>query len=169
MMQIREAKQGSSFGEMFLYFGCREPKVDDLYIDEIRRLKDERVITDFHIAYSRKTDKKVIELISLNKNLKFLIINFVLSNIKVYVQDLIGMNSEKIYKAIDKDKGHFYICGEITMAAQVIEALESILKTMGVKDPKEFISNLKDEHRFHEDIFGNNDQHNSVSSQNLGA
>ena len=44
-MQIREAKQGSSFGEMFLYFGCREPKVDDLYIDEIRRLKDERVIT----------------------------------------------------------------------------------------------------------------------------
>ena len=44
-MQIREAKQGSSFGEMFLYFGCREPNVDDLYIDEIRRLKDERIIT----------------------------------------------------------------------------------------------------------------------------
>ena len=70
---------------------------------------------------------------------------------------------------IGQDHGHLYICGEITMASQVIEALESILRSMNIQDPKEFISKLKEDHRLHEDIFGNNDQHNSISNQNPGA
>ncbi len=62
IMQMREASPNTSFGEMVLYFGCREPNVDDLYIDEIRRLKDEKVLTNFHIAYSRQTERQVLIL-----------------------------------------------------------------------------------------------------------
>ena len=49
------------------------------------------------------------------------------------------MNSAEIFQAIGPNKGHLYICGEIRMAAQVIETLESILKQLGVEEPKEFI------------------------------
>ena len=79
------------------------------------------------------------------------------------------MNSAEIFQAIGQNKGHLYICGEIRMAAQVIETLESILKQLGVNDPKEFISSLKEDRRFHEDIFGNNEQHKSVSNENPGS
>ena len=59
MMQMRENGY-SSFGEMYLYFGCRQQNVDDLYKNEIKQLINEKVISTCYTAYSREPYKKKV-------------------------------------------------------------------------------------------------------------
>ncbi len=65
---------------------------------------------------------------------------------------------KEIYEAVFKKNGHFYVCGEVQMAADVTQTLELILQVlndMDVEQSKECIIQLKEDQRFHEDIFGN--------------
>lgn len=51
------------WGPMILYFGCRQPDVDELYKDEIDQLINENVLTAYYPAYSRKPDTKKVKKI----------------------------------------------------------------------------------------------------------
>jgi nitric-oxide synthase len=54
--------------------------------------------------------------------------------------------------------GHFYICGDVRMAAEVTNRLELALtkqKNMTIGQAKNYINEMKENLRFHEDIFGN--------------
>jgi sulfite reductase alpha subunit-like flavoprotein len=51
---------GNEWGDMILYFGCRDPKHDDLYRNEINELLKEKVITSLYSAYSREPNKKKV-------------------------------------------------------------------------------------------------------------
>ena len=42
------------WGDMLLFFGCRNPHLDDIYRDETEKAKQIRVITDVATAYSRQ-------------------------------------------------------------------------------------------------------------------
>jgi sulfite reductase alpha subunit-like flavoprotein len=64
---------GNKWGEMFLYFGCRYSKLDELYSDEIEQLVNDDVITSSHSAFSREVGRKKVSLI------KFLLFYFELS------------------------------------------------------------------------------------------
>ena len=62
------------------------------------------------------------------------------------MQHLIKQNGSKIYKQICKSGGYFYICGDITMAEDVQDALEAILKEHGKmtdRDVKHYIDTMK--------------------------
>ena len=59
MIQMRENGQ-SGFGEMYLYFGCRQQNVDDLYKNEIKQLINEKVISTCYTAFSREPYKKKV-------------------------------------------------------------------------------------------------------------
>ena len=39
---------------MYLYFGCRQNDVDNIYRDELSQMKMEKVLTDYFIALSRE-------------------------------------------------------------------------------------------------------------------
>lgn len=68
MMQIPTGLNNKGWGEVVLYFGCRQSKLDELYINEIEELIKENVISSYNPAYSREPNlKKVFKL--LNKNL----------------------------------------------------------------------------------------------------
>ena len=47
-------------GEMVLYFGCRQSKIDELYREEIEQMVKENVITSYYTAYSREANCKKV-------------------------------------------------------------------------------------------------------------
>ena len=72
---------------------------------------------------------------------------------KAYVQHLMAENSKEIYEAVFQKNGHFYVCGEVQMAADVTQTLELILQTlncMTVEQSKECVLQLKEDQRFHD-------------------
>lgn len=54
------------FGEMILYFGCRNAKTDDIYKDDLRKALTDHVLTHVQTAYSRQENKAKVILISCN-------------------------------------------------------------------------------------------------------
>ena len=75
---------------------------------------------------------------------------------------------KEIYEAVFKRNGHFYVCGEVQMATDVIQTLELILQSLDNMDfvqSKECIIQLKKDQRFHQDIFGNTIKHPSILPQ----
>jgi nitric-oxide synthase len=161
MSQDPDGVNGKGWGTMTLYFGCRQRVVDELYKNEIDQLTKESVINAVYFAYSRESGVR-----------------------KTYVQEMLLQNIKAVCDDIMARSGHFYICGDVRMAAGVTSAFENglckyynmtndqakdyILK-MKVRLTTYFIDEtiiescclifysiiLKEEMRFHEDIFGN--------------
>ena len=70
----------------------------------------------------------------------------------------------EVCEVIYNKQGHFYICGDVRMAAEVTNKLELALikqKNMSLNQAKQYINEMKENLRFHEDIFGN-----SISNTN---
>ncbi|XP_064619550.1 nitric oxide synthase, salivary gland-like [Lineus longissimus] len=130
----KSRKSGEDCGDGILYFGCRQDKVDNIYRDEIANLIKNGHLKQAHIALSREPDKP-----------------------KTYVQDLLEKTGEDVYELLNEKRGHFYVCGDVAMAANVMKTLEDIVVKEGNMDRNEaqsFINNLKELGRLHEDIFG---------------
>jgi len=53
------------------------------------------------------------------------------------------MASQSVYKQIIKEGGHFYVCGDVSMAEDVCGTLKEILRDNGHTDPDSEIFNLK--------------------------
>ncbi|XP_041456933.1 nitric oxide synthase, brain-like isoform X3 [Lytechinus variegatus] len=130
-----EAEDGRKIlGDITLIFGCRGSKVDDIYQEEKAMATKERAIINNLTAYSREPNKK-----------------------KVYVQDMMQQHGKMIYETICKSGGHFYVCGDVSMAADVGSRLELILaeqSDMSQEEAHDFVAKMKDTNRYHEDIFG---------------
>ncbi|XP_030075624.1 nitric oxide synthase 1 [Microcaecilia unicolor] len=120
---------------MILVFGCRESKIDHIYKEETILAKNKGVFKELYTAYSREPDKP-----------------------KKYVQDVLREQlAEMTYKALKEQGGHVYVCGDVTMAGDVLKSIQHIMKQQGsltVEDSSFFISRLRDDNRYHEDIFG---------------
>ncbi|RWS27093.1 nitric oxide synthase: salivary gland-like protein [Leptotrombidium deliense] len=124
------ATEKDNFGKMSLFFGCRVPEMR-LYADELQNMKDEGVLNDVFFAYSRVPNQP-----------------------KNYVQDVMKNVSREVFRQIVHEKGHFYICGDVSMAKDVYKTLKHILEENGIKDTEATLMRLKEEMRYHEDIFG---------------
>lgn len=70
MMQVPTGLNNRGWGELVLYFGCRQSKVDELYKNEIDELLRERVLTSYYGAYSREPSTRKVYLI---KSFEFLL------------------------------------------------------------------------------------------------
>ena len=88
------------------------------------------------------------------------------------MQDLVKENGKEIFDLVFNKNGHVYVCGEVKMADCVTSELEHILRNEGklsFKESKELILKLKEDHRYHEDVFGNNSKFVKVNLENYGA
>ncbi|KAG8146231.1 hypothetical protein E2320_012603 [Naja naja] len=100
---------------MTLVFGCRQSKIDHIYKEETLLAKSSGVFKELFTAYSREPEKP-----------------------KKYVQDILQEQlASSVYKALKEKGGHVYVCGDVTMAGDVLKTIQSI-----------------DDNRYHEDIFG---------------
>ncbi|XP_019773235.2 nitric oxide synthase, salivary gland isoform X4 [Dendroctonus ponderosae] len=128
--QLRAKNQ---IGKIWLFFGCRTKEMD-LYREEKEEMSDANVLDRVFLALSRE------------KHLK-----------KTYVQDLALEEAAEIYKLLVIQEGHFYVCGDCTMAEHVYQTLKKIIQKYGGMNEHEvqsFLLSLRDQNRYHEDIFG---------------
>uniref|UniRef100_A0A8C5TKU7 Nitric oxide synthase n=1 Tax=Malurus cyaneus samueli TaxID=2593467 RepID=A0A8C5TKU7_9PASS len=122
-------------GDMTLLFGCRQPELDHIYREEVEEMKRKGVLKNVYTAYSRLPGQA-----------------------KVYVQDILQKQLEALVcEALHKQQGHVFVCGDVRMARDVAQALRALLARglhLSPQQAEEFFQQLKNEKRYHEDIFG---------------
>ncbi|KAH8244204.1 hypothetical protein KR026_002328 [Drosophila bipectinata] len=130
---LRELDPVLPLPKMWLFFGCRNRDVD-LYAEEKALLENEKILDRVFLALSRE---QAIP--------------------KTYVQDLIEQEFDSLYQLIVQEKGHIYVCGDVTMAEHVYQTIRKCIAGKEQKTEAEvetFLLTLRDESRYHEDIFG---------------
>ncbi|XP_033628503.1 nitric oxide synthase, brain-like [Asterias rubens] len=124
----------NNFGDMTLVFGCRKSTLDDLYRVETAEAASEGALSEVLTALSREQGKP-----------------------KKYVQHILKERGKHMFKCINEKGGHFYVCGDVSMAADVCNTIEMIVSEQGNMTPeqaKSYVISLRDQNRYHEDIFG---------------
>jgi len=96
---VKKQGEEDQYGPMTLYFGCKARNWDYLYKEELLRYHDEKLIENYHVAFSREQEQKV------------------------YVQDLLEKNKDNVIVDIFEKEGSFYICGSMGMGKAVVKKL----------------------------------------------
>ncbi|XP_044272117.1 nitric oxide synthase isoform X2 [Tribolium madens] len=131
--RLAQVLTGKKVGKIWLFFGCRTNDLD-LYKEEKNEMLRRKVLDKVFLALSREPNVP-----------------------KTYVQNLALKEADEIYRILVLEKGHFYVCGDCTMAEHVYQTLKNIIQKYGAmseKQAEEKILSLRDENRYHEDIFG---------------
>ncbi|XP_065830378.1 nitric oxide synthase, inducible-like [Oscarella lobularis] len=131
---IAEDQEGPMWGDMALFFGCRHPKLDHIYKKDMEELVNEGVLAKVGCAYSRDPNQP-----------------------KQYVQDQLKQEGEYIMRKLRKENGHFYVCGDVSMAADVGKTLEVIFEQhggMSSTEARATVEKMRAMGHYHEDIFG---------------
>ena len=89
------------WGDIRLFFGCRNPFLDDIYRNEIEEAVRSKVLRSVATAYSREKGKP-----------------------KQYVQDLLRKDSADLCDLILNRHAHVYVCGAADMAKGVYETIQ---------------------------------------------
>ena len=103
-------RKGADCGPMWLFYGCRYKAKDYIFGDELETYHKEGVLTELHPAFSRD------------------------SKAKVYVQNKIKDNEDRVYKDLILENGYFYLCGQAGQAERDIKeaVYMSIAKGAGI-------------------------------------
>ena len=130
---LQDRKATGATGKNWLFFGEQRRGSDFLYEEEFTALQGEGVLTRFDTAFSRDQAHKV------------------------YVQNRMTENAAEIWKWIDQEGAHFFVCGDASrMAKDVDAALLKIVETEGGKTPDEaalYVEELKKVKRYKRDVY----------------
>ncbi|XP_053560576.1 nitric oxide synthase, inducible isoform X2 [Bombina bombina] len=130
-----QQKKGTKASSMILLSGCQQSELDDIYKEETADMKSKGVLKEVYMAYSREPGKA-----------------------KIYVQDLLKSKLEnEVCRILLEEEGHLYVCGGIQMARDVASALKYIIAKkmrLNEEETENYFSQLKNQMRYHEDIFG---------------
>lgn len=129
---VEERQTKGATGPNWLFFGCRFEKQDFLYADELRSFADSGFIKLF-TAFSRDGPEKI------------------------YVQNRIRENGPELWKLIDNQGAHVYVCGDGTkMAGDVDEALRDVISLHGDQtfdDATAYLQTLAENKRYQRDVW----------------
>lgn len=130
---LQDRKATGAKGKNWLFFGEQRRASDFLYEEEFMAMQSEGVLTRFDTAFSRDQAHKV------------------------YVQNRMMENAAEIWKWIDQEGAHFFVCGDASrMAKDVDAALLKIVETEGGKTPDEaaaYVEELKKVKRYKRDVY----------------
>lgn len=133
-IQDREFHKGNGkdVGNLILYFGCRKEAEDYIYRDELKKWKNDGLLTELNVAFSRDSDKKV------------------------YVQHLLAENKQSVWDVISNN-GHLYVCGDAKyMARDVQNTIIKIVEELGEKtnaQAQEFVKRMMSKGRYSLDVW----------------
>ncbi|CAM9204804.1 unnamed protein product [Bubo scandiacus] len=126
---------GAPLGSMVLVFGCRSSALDHIYRREMQEAQEQGALSQVLTAFSREPGTP-----------------------KTYVQDVLRTQlAAEVHRVLCQSAGHMYVCGDVTMATEVLQTVQHILVQqagMTLGQAGDFISELRDKNRYHEDIFG---------------
>jgi NADPH-ferrihemoprotein reductase len=118
--QKNASPPNGAVGPSILYFGCKHPKYDFLYEDELRAFQEEGTLHELYVAFSREHHDR-----------------------KVYVQHLLQKNSQATWSLIHERSAYIYVCGGVKMGNDVHEAFKIIVQTEGNQTEQQALAYLK--------------------------
>ena len=129
-MQQRRAENAQ--GKNWLFFGNRHFRGDFLYHTDWIEYRDQGLLHEFSLAWSRDGEEKV------------------------YVQDKIRENARQFWEWLQKG-AHIYVCGDASrMAKDVEKAILDVIKRQGKKDEDdavEYLNGLREANRYQRDVY----------------
>ena len=130
---LQERKALGARGKSWLFFGSQKERCDYFYRDEFDQLQSEGYLTKMSCAFSRDQEHKI------------------------YVQHRMLENAAELWKWIDSEGAHFFVCGDAKrMAKDVDAALTKIIESEGGKTPEqasEYVEQLKKDKRYKRDVY----------------
>ncbi|TQR97385.1 bifunctional cytochrome P450/NADPH--P450 reductase [Paenibacillus ottowii] len=133
-LQTRHAlkERGEQLGEAHLYFGCRNPKLDYLYKQELQAWEQEGIVT-LHTAFSRLHDQP-----------------------KRYVQHVMKEDADTLIHLLDKG-AHLYVCGDGSRMAPDVEntlcAAYAEAHHTSKEEAQQWLDRLQQEQRYAKDVW----------------
>jgi sulfite reductase (NADPH) flavoprotein alpha-component len=129
---LHERRTLNHTGRNWLFFGERSASTDFLYRDELEAMRTDGHLTRLDLAFSRDQDHKI------------------------YVQDRMLEQAPELFHWIE-DGASVYVCGDASRMAKDVDAtLHTIAEQQGRltrEAATEYIQQLKDQHRYHRDVY----------------
>src|SRR5881409_3453564 len=130
---LQERKTTGSKGKNWLFFGAQHESCDFAYGDEFNAYMKEGLLARHDCAWSRDQAQKV------------------------YVQRRMSDSAAEIWKWLDGEGAHFFVCGDAKrMAKNVDAALRKIIQEQGGKTDQqtnEYVEKLKADKRYKRDVY----------------
>lgn len=130
---LQERQVTGAKGKNWLFFGAQREKCDFAYKEDFAQFKQDGILTRLDCAFSRDQAHKI------------------------YVQTRMLENAAEIWKWLDSEGAHFFVCGDARrMAKDVDAALRKIVQEQGghsVTDANEYVEKLKSEKRYKRDVY----------------
>ena len=130
---LQERKVIGAKGKNWLFFGSQHEHCDFAYRDEFEAFKKEGILTRLDCAWSRDQSEKI------------------------YVQHRMKENAAEIWKWLDGEGAHFFVCGDARRMAKDVDAtLRKIVQEHGGKnmgEANEYVEKLKSDKRYKRDVY----------------
>jgi sulfite reductase (NADPH) flavoprotein alpha-component len=130
---LQERKATGAKGKNWLFFGSQHKHCNYFYDDEFEKMKNDGFLTRLDLAWSRD------------------------SAAKSYVQHKMLESADEIWKWMDGEGAHFFVCGDARrMAKDVDAALRKIIQDKGGKSEEqtnEHVEKLKADKRYKRDVY----------------
>ena len=130
---LQERKATGAKGKNWLFFGSQHKHCNYFYEDEFEKMKSDGFLTRLDCAWSRDSAEKS------------------------YVQHKMLNCPDEIWKWIDSEGAHFFVCGDARrMAKDVDAALRKIIQEKGGKteaQTNEYVEKLKADKRYKRDVY----------------
>ncbi|XP_061444177.1 methionine synthase reductase isoform X2 [Rhineura floridana] len=91
--KLQEDHKDWTFGETWLFFGCRHKLRDYLFLDELRHFVENGTLTNLKVSFSRD------------------VLTAVETDTPKYVQDNLRLYCKEVSRIVLREKGYFYVCG----------------------------------------------------------
>jgi len=129
---LHERRALGAHGKNWLFFGARSASSDFLYRQELEAMYADGHLSRLDTAFSRDQERKI------------------------YVQDRMLENAPELWRWLE-DGASIYVCGDASqMATDVHATLERIIREQGSMShvaAEEYIDALKENHRYHRDVY----------------
>jgi sulfite reductase (NADPH) flavoprotein alpha-component len=130
---LQERKAVGAKGKNWLFFGSQHEHCDFAYRDEFEAFKKEGILTRLDCAWSRDQPEKI------------------------YVQHRMKESAAEIWKWLDGEGAHFFVCGDARRMAKDVDAtLRKIVREHGGKntgEANEYVEKLKSDKRYKRDVY----------------
>ena len=130
---LQERKVTGAKGKNWLFFGAQHEKCDFAYREDFEGFTKEGILTRLDCAWSRDQAQKI------------------------YVQHKMVENAAAIWKWIDAEGAHFFVCGDARRMAKDVDAsLRKIVQEQGsksVEQANEYVEKLKSDKRYKRDVY----------------
>lgn len=131
-----DAKEEVSSGQMRLFFGCRHPKQDFVFRDELQDYVESGVLTSLDCAFSRYKED---------------------DHEPKYVYELIRSKGKQMFDLLVNEGAYFFVCGSLKMSNSVHDVVLEVLEqhgNMSKSEALEFTKEMLLSGKYKKDVWG---------------